>query len=159
LTADSTKVGGSQRAELGMDVPWVGINSLGVCNAFSGQAAGAGTCVVLVLMDGYFSFLAFRDGELDFYRCKEAGRGELGEVATSLAFYSGRNPDVRFERFYIFGGDTALAGSVAGMTDVPVTAVEAESVLKSGEGGAPPSLSGITYPVLLLSAMGALSAT
>lgn len=128
-------------SELGGRVERISIHSLNIFNLFSDMARDPSAAdrdfVLLILWKGYLSFLAFKKGLPDFYRCKEADGPQalFQETLTSLAFYSGRNPEVRFDRvWYLLGLDGGLREKLKEITEAPVGEVMPEDILKMAEG-------------------------
>ncbi|MBI5561015.1 MAG: hypothetical protein HY883_07060 [Deltaproteobacteria bacterium] len=143
-------------SRLGKRVTRVNIHSFDIFNLFSEKKGAKGDFSLVVRFKDYFSFLAFKDGILDFYRCKEAEdeTGLFSEVLASFAFYTGRFPEARIEKVYILGAD-GLSAKLREALETDVESVRADEFLRAGGGVNPISIAGAD-PLDLLSAVGAL---
>jgi hypothetical protein len=108
--------------------------------------------------DGYFSVSIFRDGVMDFYRCKSVhGNGEhlVGELGSSFAFYKGSHHDVELERAYLFNGDKGFVEVVEDLSGTEVVEVSPEGLLTFTKAGGEAGINTTT----LLAALGAAAAS
>ncbi len=126
----------------------ISIHSLNICNLFSPKAP-EGDFSLLVRAEDCISITVFRGGVLDFYRCKAVNGDEeaVREISSSFLFYRGRNPEIKVERNFLFGGSPGLIGLLKGSMEV--NAVSPDGLV--GLQGHATDKS----PVSLLSALGA----
>ena len=124
--------------ELGAKVQWISIHSFNIFNLFSerfghGENPG-GNFVFLVIWKNYFSMLVFKEGILDFYRCKEARKEAiLAEVAHTFTFYTGKNPDGRLKKVYLLSAGEDLTQKLKEITEITVEPVSPDSLFRKGE--------------------------
>jgi Tfp pilus assembly PilM family ATPase len=144
--------------ELGLSTSRINIHSLNLLNLLTGQLSEVNNFSLILLMDGYFSVSIFRDGVLDFYRCKSVhGDREhlVGELGSSFAFYRGSHHDVEIERTYLFNGDKGFVDVIKDVSGTEVVEVRPEDLLTStkvvGEAGT-------INTATLLAALGAAAA-
>ena len=117
----------------GMTVARINIHSFNLDNLLAEGAALSGNFSVVSAMDGFISVRIFKDGVLDFYRCKPVeGREEEipKELGASFLSYRGKNPDIPLDRIYFFEGQDAVEASVGKISSVQAERIRTESLVR-----------------------------
>jgi Tfp pilus assembly PilM family ATPase len=144
--------------ELGFSTNRINIHSLNLLNLLTGRLRKVNNFSLIMRTDGYFSVSIFRDGVMDFYRCKSVhGNGEhlVGELGSSFAFYKGSHHDVELERAYLFNGDKGFVEVVEDLSGTEVVEVSPEGLLTFTKAGGEAGINTTT----LLAALGAAAAS
>ncbi len=96
-------------SEAGLGVKRINIHSLNLANLLEGAT---GDYAAVAEMDGYFTAMFFKDGGLNFYRCKGINGGAERELAATMAFYGGINGQPALGRVYVFSSNEAFVDGV-----------------------------------------------
>lgn len=145
--------------EMGLSTTNVNIHSLNLLRLIAGREGEGGVAdnfSLIMRMGGYFSVSIFRDGVMDFYRCKSLHGGVkqfVAEVGSSFAFYGGKHPEVGLERAYVVNGDEGFLEDLRAVSRSEVIGIGPEDLIRT-DGGPGPDLN----PKALLAALGAAAA-
>ncbi|MBI5492851.1 MAG: hypothetical protein HY893_07970 [Deltaproteobacteria bacterium] len=128
----------------------ISLHSFDIYNLFAPKAP-EGDFSILVRGEEYISTAVFRDGALDFYRCKGVNDDNeaVREAGSSFLFYRGRNPEVNLTKAFLFNCAPGLAGDLRGSMDLSAVSPDSLVRLKG------PGLEKI--PINMLSAIGAIA--
>lgn len=119
--------------ESGFDVRRISIHSFNLLNLFSQEASMQGNYSVIIRLGDYFSIMFFKEGILDFYRCKAVSGSDgagIKEISSSFLSYRGKNPDMPLENIYLLDMSGDFAEMVKKAVGVEVKQLALDTVLK-----------------------------
>ncbi len=116
-------------------------------NFYQERIPPAGTLAFLGLLENFFTFFVFKNGELIFYHGVRRGFADIHffqDVEMTMELFSNENPDERIERIYFAsqaGFEKELREGLESLGDMEVVRIKAEDMITTselqGSGGKP----------------------
>lgn len=119
---------------LNVEIEKIGVNSINLYNLVASEIVDTATAAVFLYCGDMFTSMIFKNGTMDMCNNKACVGGDefLVALASSYVLYLDKNPQVNFDKTYVFCDDVSLYDGIREATTSHVVIVTPETFVKTG---------------------------